>query len=93
MFCDFMFCYFNFNNRNIDLLSKQLLLTLLSLKIIIISNIPAKPSKFVITNLMLKLCGFSFSTALKNNSNQYLASVNPYFFCYIHLAKPKGGVL
>ncbi len=66
------------------------MLTFASLKSTIIDNIPAKPMKFVFSNLMLKLCGFSFSSALKQNSNHDLINANAYLFDYVHLVKAQG---
>jgi hypothetical protein len=47
-----------------DYINLLLGLTLRSLKTIIIGNIPAKPIEFDLSNFMLKLCGFSFFSAL-----------------------------
>lgn len=65
------------------------MLTLAPLRITIISNIPAKPSKFVFANLMLKLCGFSFSSTLKFTSR----SMQPHWFCSGHRTKTEEGVV
>jgi hypothetical protein len=51
-------------------------LTLKSLKTIIIGNIPAKPIEFDLSNFMLKLCGFSFFSALLTSF--LIKSISPH---------------